>query len=197
MAISGVGVAMAAAGGFVAYVAITDQPPADALRAILKGQVKNSTKTPTTLDPTTGLVPVASAGDSFGGQVGLADAAVKYVGRKYEWAHNFDPPNGGGDCSGLVYRAFHDLGSNTPRLSSWQYPSWDAVIAGIGVHPGDILWWRGHVAIAVSASTMVEAPTVGVPVRITAIRKGYSVLTPNPTVLNLRYRPASSRGKAF
>jgi cell wall-associated NlpC family hydrolase len=196
VAVSGFGIGMAATGAFIAYVAITDQPPTDALRSLLKGQVTTVNNTSPTFD-STGTTSAPSSGSS--GTVsgsGLANAASKYLGRKYEWAHNFDPPNGGGDCSGLVYRAFHDLGYNTPRLSSWQYPTWSAVKKDAIAQAGDILWYPGHVAIAVDSGNMIEAPTVGIPVRVAPIRRGYLALTPQPNVL-AKYRPADSRGKAF
>lgn len=187
MTISGVGIGMAAGGAFIAYVAITDQPPATALRSLLKGQVRNATTTPQ---------PPAVGTSDTGTQSALATVALKYVGRPYQWGKNFDPPNGGGDCSGLVYRAFHDLGYNTPRLPSWGYRTWPAVHVDSQIQSGDIIWYRGHVAIAVTPTTMVEAPTFGVPVRVAPIRKGYTALTPVLAALD-KYRPATSRGKAF
>jgi cell wall-associated NlpC family hydrolase len=196
MAVSGFGVGMAATGAFVAYVAITDQLPADALRSLLKGTV---TPVPNT-HPTLAGLPTASdastAAGASGGSSALATAALKYVGRSYQWAHNFDPPNGGGDCSGLVYRAFHDIGYNTPRLSSYQYPVWSAVKKDASPQAGDILWWTGHVAIAVGNGQMVEAPTVGIPVRVVSIRRGGLALTPQLSALQ-KYAVATSRGQAF
>lgn len=197
MAISGVGLGMAATGVFVAYVAITDQPPLDALRELFKGRV---TAIPNSKPSLAGLPTSDRPSDSQGGSgpsdSGLAGAAVRYLGRQYQWAHNFDPPNGGGDCSGLVYRAFHDMGFLTPRLSSWQYPTWKVVRKNAGeVQAGDVLWYPGHVAIAVGNGNMVEAPTVGVPVRIAPIRRGYLALTPQAAVL-ATYAAATSRGRA-
>lgn len=195
MAISGVGLGMAATGAFVAYVAITDQPPLTALRELLKGRV---TAIPNTKPTLSGLPPAeGSGGDQSGASAtGLAGAALRYVGRSYQWAHNFDPPNGGGDCSGLVYRAFHDEGFLTPRLSSWQYPTWAAVRKNTGEpQSGDILWYPGHVAIAVGNGNMVEAPTVGIPVRVVPIRRGALALTPQAAAL-AKYAAATSRGRA-
>jgi hypothetical protein len=39
-----------------------------------------------------------------------------------------------------------------------------------GPGSGDIIWYPGHVAIAVDSANMIEAPTFGVPVRIAPIR---------------------------
>lgn len=201
MAVSGVGVAMAASGAFLAYAAITNQPPATALRDVLKGNIRPvPDKAPTgwTVAPAGGdpsKTTVSSPWVDAGGSL-FASAALQYVGRPYQWAHNFDSPNGGGDCSGLVYRAFHDLGYNTPRLSSWQYPVWSAVTRDSTARPGDILWWSGHVAIAVGNGNMVEAPTVGVPVRVVKIRRGYLALTPQLAAVE-KYKAPAGRGKAF
>lgn len=193
MPISGVGLSMAATGAFITYVAISDQPPLDALRNLLKG-------TPTPILPagsSGGIATDFNGGNAVNGSAtGLAGAALRYVGRPYQWAHNFDPPNGGGDCSGLVYRAFHDIGYNTPRYSSWQYPVWKAVRKR-QTEPlaGDILWWTGHVAIAVGNGNMVEAPTVGIPVRVVPIRKGFLALAPDYAAL-AAYATPTGRGKA-
>lgn len=196
MAVSGFGVGMAATGAFVAYVAITNQQPADALRSLLKGSV---TPVPNASPTLAGLPTASDTAPSAGAGVasGLAGAAVKYVGRRYEWGHNFDPPGGGGDCSGLVYRAFHDEGYMTPRLTSFQYPLWSAVKKNSGtIQSGDILWWAGHVAIAVDSGTMVEAQGVGIPVHVVPIRRGALVLTPQLSALQ-KYAVATSRGQAF
>jgi len=189
VAISGVGVGMAAAGGLMAYAGFTGQTIPDALRGIAKGSVvpvrdqptEKYTVTPLAGDPskTTVTSPYFAAGGSV-----LADAALKYVGRPYQWGRNFDPPAGGGDCSGLLYRAFHDLGWMTPRLSSYGYLTWSAVRRVTAASPGVILWWPGHVAIAIGQGNMVEAPTIGIPVRVTPIRAGYIALQPQLDALS-------------
>ena len=117
----------------------------------------------------------ASAGLDSAGAGGdqLANAARRYLGRPYRWAHTFEN-GGGGDCSGLVWRAFHDLGvTDVPRVSGAQ-ATWRKVrkISRAEVRAGDLLWWPGHIAIAVSNAQMIEAPTFGIPVRITSIRAG-------------------------
>lgn len=201
MAISGIGVGMAATGAFISYAAITNQKPTDALRSLLKGEVTPITNRPAVVNfnPSSGETSGSSVSSPWvdaGGSI-LSHAALKYVGRPYQWGKNFDPPNGGGDCSGLVYRAFRDLGYNTPRLSSYAYPTWKGVKKVAAPNPGDILWWSGHVAIAVGNGNMVEAPTFGIPVRVVRMRARPLALRPQLDVLNALYRPATSRGAAF
>jgi cell wall-associated NlpC family hydrolase len=177
MAVSGFGVGMTAAGAFIIYVGISNQPIPDAIRNIIKGNVKPVPNKPATI---TGVSTPDITTPT--GRQDLAGAGRKYIGRPYQWGKNFDPPNGGGDCSGLVYRAFHDLGYNTPRLVSWAYRTWPGThIVTETPNSGDLIWYRGHIAIAVSSTQMVEAPTFGVPVRIANIRRdnGYTVLRVN------------------
>lgn len=184
MAISGVGLGMTATGAFLAYAGITNQPLADALRAALKGNVKPASNTPPAWATTSGTftgdpsqTTVSSPYVAAGGDL-LGVSALKYVGRRYAWGKNFDSPDGGGDCSGLVFRSFHDLGYMTPRLTANMYPTWGAVRRDSTALPGDILWWPGHVAIVVGQGNMIEAPTFGIPVRVVPVRRGYLALTP-------------------
>lgn len=173
MAISGTGVATIVAGGVVVYAGFTDQSIPDALRSVLRGEIKPVGK-PAVFEKS--VQPgFADAPGTSGSGSALADAAQKYVGRPYDWAHNFDPPNGGGDCSGLVYRAYHDIGINAPRYNSYAIARWRRVKVATPA-AGDLLWWLGHVAIAVSSTRMVEAPTFGVPVRVVPIRSGALVM---------------------
>jgi cell wall-associated NlpC family hydrolase len=205
--ISGVGVAMAGAGGLLAYAAFTNKTIPDALRSVMKGDITPVTGGVTVSPPAD---PPAAGGskyesssnlgavfdssrDSAGSALG--SAAAKYRGRPYAWGKTFSTPTEGGDCSGLIYRAYHDLGYNTPRLTSGGYLVWTAMGRAPNnvPAPGDILWYPGHVAIAWSGGQMIEAPTFFIPVRVVKIRAGFTALRPKPTVL-AEYRRDARQG---
>lgn len=189
-----------AGGAYVMYAAVQDVPLLDGARQLLKGQTPTPRSKPAGTGPgpaggdvntgggswLTGIIsnPLGlNAGASLGGSAGnpadasaaggaqLANACQHYLGRPYAFGGTF-AGGGGGDCSGLVYRGFHDLGKNTPRLIANAYPLWNQVqkVTRASVAPGDLLWYPGHIAVATSNTQMIEAPTRGVPVRITGIR---------------------------
>lgn len=197
--ISGIGVAVATGGAFVLYASVQDVPLLDGARQLLQGQTPTPRPKPAgsagggggswltsiASDPLGGFGAVGGATANLGaaadiagaGGAQLADAARKYLGWPYKWGYTFADRRGG-DCSGLVYRSFHDIGKNTPRLTTAGYIVWNQVqkVDRAAVGAGDLLWYPGHIAIAVSNSQMIEAPTFGVPVRIASIRS-------NPTPL--------------
>lgn len=174
--ISGTSVALATVGGIVVYAGMRGVSPTQALRDLLRGNV-SGLATPTVSAPIVdNPTALLSGGVSGAGSPALVQAAEKYLGLPYKWGGTFNPPSKGGDCSGLVQRSFADIGISCPR-TSWQIRAW-GMLRAISPPPtaGDVLWWPGHVAIATSATMMIEAPTFGIPVRNTAIRKGYTVL---------------------
>ncbi|HEX8626900.1 MAG TPA: NlpC/P60 family protein [Catenuloplanes sp.] len=102
----------------------------------------------------TGKVPAVS---------GNAGAAVRFaygaIGKPYVWGA--EGP-GGYDCSGLTLSAWRAAGKSLPHNAAMQ---WNAVshISRSEVRAGDLVFYNGlsHVAIAVSGSRMIHAPTFG------------------------------------
>lgn len=95
----------------------------------------------------------------------IVNAARKAIGATYVWGGSSIPP--GVDCSGLVYWAAHQMGSNIPRLTAAGYQA-GSTPGGSYNTPGTLLFWGApahHIAIASGGGRMVEAPTFGVPVR--------------------------------
>jgi hypothetical protein len=169
MAISGIGTTAIAAGSLLVYSAVTDQSLTAALRGVLKGELKPPGEQPAKFVESGGSSPIGGP-LSPGGQGGFVQAALRYVGRQYVWGGTFSG-NGGGDCSGLVYRAYQDIGINAPRLTAAGFSMWRT--QGVSTPAaGDLLYWVGHIAIVVNDTQMVEAPTFGVPVRVVPIRPG-------------------------
>ncbi len=82
------------------------------------------------------------------------------------------------DCSGLTMKSWAAAGVGIPRESRDQYKGLPKVPYA-QVRPGDILAWAKntadpdsiyHVALYVGDGKMIEAPSAGNPVRITAVR---------------------------
>jgi peptidoglycan DL-endopeptidase CwlO len=79
--------------------------------------------------------------------------AVAQVGKRYCWG-GIGPQCF--DCSGLVEQAWAWAGVRLPRTADAmaevlrEVPTWD-------VHPGDVLWWPGHVGLYAGGGWQVEA----------------------------------------
>ena len=109
-----------------------------------------------------------------GSATDIVNAARLAIGATYVWGGSTIPP--GVDCSGLVYWAAHQMGSQIPRLTAAGYQA-GSTPGGSYNTPGTLLFWgypAHHIAIASGNGMMVEAPTFGIPVRETPIYGGPS-----------------------
>ncbi|GAA0543749.1 hypothetical protein GCM10010172_26610 [Paractinoplanes ferrugineus] len=110
------------------------------------------------------LVPTAGGGTSGGDVVA---AAKKYLGTPYVFGST-DPAKGL-DCSGLVQRAYGDMGIQLPR-NSWQQAKAGQPVASMAeAKPGDILAFDSpvdHVGIYLGNNQMIAAPKPGDHVKI-------------------------------
>lgn len=126
----------------------------------------------------TGTSAVARSGSATPGTgAALLEAARAYLGVPYVWGGE---TSSGMDCSGLVQRAFADLGVTVPRTAREQMTLGTAVSSLAEALPGDLIVQRGggHIGIYVGNGQMLHAPQPGESVKIgpiystpTAIRR--------------------------
>ena len=97
-------------------------------------------------------------------------AAKKYLGVPYVWGGT--DPASGLDCSGLVQRAFADLGVTVPRTSGEQAQIGTAVASLDAARPGDLIAFGqpvNHIGIYAGNRQMVVAPHRGDVVKVQEI----------------------------
>jgi soluble lytic murein transglycosylase-like protein len=115
------------------------------------------------------LNSVQGAGSTAGASTG-ADAvasAKKYLGVPYVWGGT-DPAKGL-DCSGLMLRAYGDLGVKLPRTAAEQARTGTAVPNLAAAKPGDLLAFNSpvdHIAMYIGDGMMIAAPKPGDKVKI-------------------------------
>ncbi|QWW20578.1 C40 family peptidase [Schaalia sp. 19OD2882] len=107
---------------------------------------------------------------------GAIDFAYSVLGSPYVWGGE----GPGYDCSGLVTVAYRTQGIYLPHWSVAQYDSGTKVPVDAAI-PGDLIFWGEggtpyHVAIYLGDGQIIEAPTFGVPVRVTGIYNWGSVM---------------------
>lgn len=123
-----------------------------------------------------------SSGGGGGGNSNAAAGAIAWakskLGAQYVWAGE----GPGYDCSGLVTMAYRSQGIYLTHWSQAQYSEGTRVPVS-QAQPGDLIFWNwdggniDHVAIYLGNNQIIEAPTFGVPVRITSIY-GWSAVLP-------------------
>ncbi|MEJ5944059.1 transglycosylase SLT domain-containing protein [Pseudokineococcus basanitobsidens] len=117
---------------------------------------------------TTGAAEGARAADGPTGEQ-LVAAAKDYLGVPYRWGGT-DPATGL-DCSGLVQRAFKDLGVDVPRVAKDQGRLGEKVPDLAAARPGDLVVMDGgsHIGIYVGGGKMLHAPHRGDVVKISTV----------------------------
>lgn len=183
---SGVGVGMAAAGGFLLYVGIAGSGIREGMRSLVAGQLP-AVRTGGGQYTAKGEAALNKQGvPDDGGGVGvgsgphpeLYQAALKYKGVPYVWGGT--TPRGL-DCSGLVVLAFRDAYNVVPPRVTTTQVAWRALkkISRAEVGAGDLLFWPpggapSHVAIAGSNSVCIHAPRPGKVVQVVPINQAFT-----------------------
>ncbi len=204
--VSGIGLGVAVAGALLVYTGVRDVTLVDALRSFAGGIAPAGAGPRTTTvsfagyagqagddgPPASGGAPAdTSTSTGAGPNAAIANAARKYLGVPYRWGGK-DPATGL-DCSGLVRVAVRDATGQTPPLDSYSQSRWSKFrkIPRADVAAGDVLWWPGHIAIALDNANVIHAPKPGAVVRTEAARSAGPAGTTGPT-LCLRYAGTSS-----
>ena len=133
----------------------------------------------TTPEPDPEPEPDPTPAPSGGADVAIAKAYT-FIGVDYVWGGE---SYSGVDCSGLAMLSWAAAGVSLTHSSRAQY--WEGTHVSLdSVQPGDLIFWSSdgsagsiyHVAIYLGNDQMIEAPTFGVPVRVTGVR--YSGIMP-------------------
>lgn len=80
--------------------------------------------------------------------------AESLLGTPYLWGGN---SRFGIDCSGLVQVAFHATGRDCPGDSDMQMAMGRGLAPGETLQRGDLIFWRGHVAMVVNETLLIHA----------------------------------------
>jgi cell wall-associated NlpC family hydrolase len=113
--------------------------------------------------PKSHLVPLATTESDF------VAVAERFVGTPYLWGGKSSM---GIDCSGLVQVALTACGIKCPRDSDMQESALGKPASLAGLQAGDLIFWKGHVAIARARNSMIHANAFHMAVTIEPVADG-------------------------
>jgi cell wall-associated NlpC family hydrolase len=109
------------------------------------------------------LAPLASVEPDF------VAVAERFAGVPYLWGGKSSL---GIDCSGLVQIALAACGIKCPRDSDMQESALGKPASLAGLQSGDLIFWKGHVAIARGRNSMIHANAFHMAVAIEPVAEG-------------------------
>lgn len=89
--------------------------------------------------------------------------AEAYLAAPYQWGGR---ESAGLDCSGLIQQALYAAGRGGPRDTDMQAARVGRAVDRADLRRGDLVFWRGHVAIMVDAANILHANAHHMAVRI-------------------------------
>lgn len=122
-----------------------------------------------------GVPPLGAGDDGVGAEA--VQAARRYLGVPYLWGGT--DPEQGLDCSGLLQRAFADIGIEIPRVAADQARAGVAVPSMAQARPGDLLAFGSpvdHIGMYVGDGKMIVAPRTGDVVKIQSVYRTPSAI---------------------
>jgi cell wall-associated NlpC family hydrolase len=139
---------------------------ASASPALLEGAPHRSVRPTAIVDKARPEPSRASRTPTLGDRA--ARMALRAVGVPYRWGGA--SPEGGFDCSGLVYWTYRELGIELPH-SSYALYARGRRVARSRMKPGDVLFFSGlgHVGIYLGHGRMVHAPQSGRTVEVVGL----------------------------
>ena len=143
-------------------------PPMDALPlgariAVAREQESFAVTSSGGFVPMRHLAPVANVDPDF------VAVAERFVGVPYLWGGKSSL---GLDCSGLVQIALTACGIKCPRDSDMQESALGKSASLAGLQSGDLIFWKGHVAIARGRNSMIHANAFHMAVTIESVAEG-------------------------
>lgn len=117
-------------------------------RVAVLGQVKTFAQTPSGFIPAAHLRPI---GDRLTDPVSVAEM---FLNTPYLWGGN---SRAGIDCSGLAQAALLACGIPCPGDSDQQKTLGHEIAPDLPLQRGDLLFWKGHVALVCNAETLIHA----------------------------------------
>jgi len=109
------------------------------------------------------LVPVANVEPDF------VTVAERFAGVPYLWGGKSSL---GLDCSGLLQVALTACGIKCPRDSDMQESALGKSASLAGLQSGDLIFWKGHIAIARGRNSMIHANAFHMAVAIEPVAEG-------------------------
>jgi cell wall-associated NlpC family hydrolase len=102
----------------------------------------------------TGYLPVRHVAPLAASEPDFVAVAERFLGAPYLWGGKTSL---GLDCSGLVQVALNACGIACPRDSDMQEKALGKPISLAGLQHGDLIFWKGHVAIARGRNSLIHA----------------------------------------